>query len=47
MIAMKMNDEKTNLSLNPNIKHKNQNRTQESKSKNMKCVNKSVKKSLL
>jgi hypothetical protein len=44
---MKTNDEKTNLSLNPNTKHKNQDKPQGAKSKNMKCVNKSANKSLL
>ncbi len=41
--TMKTNDEKTNLSLNPNIKTKN---LQKAKNKNMKCANKSAKKFL-
>ncbi len=47
MTNMKMNDEKTNLSLNPNTKHKNQDKPEEYINKNMKCVNKSANKSLL
>jgi hypothetical protein len=43
--TMKMNDEKTNLSLNPNIKTKI--KLQNAKNKNMKCANKSAKKLLL
>jgi hypothetical protein len=44
---MKTNNEKIGLSLNPNKRHKNHNKSQELKDKNMKCANKSVNKSLL
>jgi hypothetical protein len=44
---MKTNKEKIGLSLNPNTRHKNQNKSQKAKNKNMKCANKSANKYLL
>ncbi len=37
MKIMKMNNEKTYLCLNLNMKHRNQKKTQKIKDKNMKC----------
>ncbi len=45
--TMKINDEKTYLSLNPNIKHRNQDKITIAYKKNMKCVNKRANKFLL
>lgn len=40
---LKTNDEKTNLiNLNPNMEHRNQDKTQQAKNNNIKCVNKNV-----
>jgi hypothetical protein len=47
MKIMKMNDEKKNLSQNPNIEHKNQYKPHNVKDKNMKCGNKNATKFLL
>jgi hypothetical protein len=44
---MKTNNEKIGLSLNPNTRHKNQNKSQKVKENNMKCANKSANKSFL
>jgi hypothetical protein len=44
---MKTNNEKTNLNLNSNIEHRDQNKTIRNKIKNMKCANKNANKFLL
>jgi hypothetical protein len=44
---MKTNNEKIGISLNPNMRHKNQKKIQKAKNKNMKCANKSANKSFL
>jgi hypothetical protein len=40
--TVKTNNRKINWNINPNIKHRIQNKLQDVKNKNMKCVNKSL-----
>ncbi len=47
MITMKTNDEKIDLNLNPNIKHKNENKSQKARNKNTKCTKQKCKKNSL
>lgn len=44
MITMKTNDENIDLNLNPNIKHKNEKKSQKAENNNTKCTKQKCKK---